>query len=113
MIGMEGFDTHPMIAGETREVVLSGDGPFQISDHCFVDKPKPPGPGFIPCSECVNRTVAAGVSFSISCSSKFWEGKEGSKIIEITDRLGEHLRVELGVLPYSDSTPHGLIARNG
>lgn len=105
MIAIERFDDRPVVAGDVREIMLSGDGPFAISPRCFVDKPAPPGPGFLPCPECRTKFVRAGEMAKINISPDLWIGKEGELIIDISNRLGETIELKILVQSVSDSTP--------
>ena len=87
MIDVVQFDPRPLRAGESRELVLSGDGPFQVMVSCFVDRPPPPG--FRPCAACGKTTVRALERFRITTDREMWRRKEGSVQIDIVDATGE------------------------
>ena len=105
MISIEQFDDSPVTAGDVREIMLVGDGPFTISPRCFVDKPKPPGPGFLSCPECVRQVVRAGEMARIQVSHDLWVGKEGEMIVDISNPFGESIELRVLVQSDSDSTP--------
>jgi len=69
MINVDVFDQSPMKPGEIRLMVLSGDGPFNVTNSCFVDNPPPAG--FRPCSACNSETVTAGSLHFISADAAF------------------------------------------
>lgn len=87
----------PISPGEVREYRLEGDGPFLVSSKCFVDKPRPPGPGFVDCPECQDSTVMTGGTFSISASPKMWGRASGQISVRIVDRKGEDESFNLSV----------------
>lgn len=77
----------PVSIGEIREFRLDGDGPFMVSSKCFVDKPSPPGPGFVNCPECQSTTVKKGDTFSVAASLEMWGRVTSGKItVRIMDR---------------------------
>ena len=110
MIHIDAFDDDPMQAGEVRNLVLRGDGPFKVSSRCFVDQPRPPGPGFLPCPQCMTRVVNAGEVATISTSRKLWSGKEGKIVIDVSNDLGELVQLEVMVRPDSKSAPTAMTA---
>lgn len=105
MISVKSFNNKPMVMGELRELVLEGDGPFTVSPRCFIDKPKPPGPGFLPCPECSNQVVSVGQVATITASPDLWTGKEGVISIDITNLHGESIKLNIVVQSDTDSTP--------
>ena len=105
MISVDTFDSGPVVAGDVRKLVLSGDGPFRIAPRCFIDKPKPPGPGFLPCPECSVQIVSAGELAEIAISSDLWSGKEGVLIIDISNQSGDSIKLSIEVQSDIDSTP--------
>ena len=74
MIVIEEFASGPIRGGESRILVLSGDGPFQVTVSCFVDDPPP---GFRPCAACGKSVVEALSQFRIHCDEKMWREKKG------------------------------------
>jgi hypothetical protein len=101
MIDILEFDTGPLTVGEKRRLVLDGDGPFSVSTSCFVEKPKPKG--FRPCPQCLTTIAQSRQPVMIAVSSSFWSGKAGNIQVQITDAVGEVLRLTLEVLPDVDS----------
>ncbi|AZZ98466.1 hypothetical protein [Pseudoalteromonas sp. R3] len=96
MINIDGYDETPMQTGETRKIVITGDGPFEIINSCFVDSPPPPG--FKPCSACRSAIIQSGEVYRISTDPKFWLKKEGYISIEVTDSLGNSKSIKILVL---------------
>jgi len=98
MIQVAQFDDRPMQLGEVRNLVLMGDGPFYVSPRCFVDTPRPPGPGFVPCPECETTVVNAGEIVTISSTQAIWEGRTGMVIVDVSNELGESIELRVNVL---------------
>lgn len=103
MIEILEFDRRPVQTGEMRRLVLGGDGPFELSDSCFVDEPRPPG--FRPCAECSTRRVDAYEPYDLIVSPTFWRGKQGYILLNIGNAIGESLELRIDVLPDVDSAP--------
>jgi len=97
------FERKPIVLGEQRQLVLTGDGPFMVTTSCFVDSPPPPG--FRPCAECSTSQVGIGESLTIEVSRQFWARKTGAINIEIKDSVGEVMKLRLAVITDSDTAP--------
>lgn len=98
MIEVAQFDRRPVRAGEFRSLMLLGDGPFTITSRCFVDQPRPPGPGFVPCPECESSRVNASELYRIQCSQAIWSSSEGRIELLISDSLGDTLTLRIEVI---------------
>ena len=107
MITIDLFDRRPMQPGDRREMILSGDGPFRITNSCFVDTPPPPG--FRPCSACNSVVILEGKSHFVAADRLFWTGKEGAIEIAIQDALGESLTIHMTVITVDKGAPHQMI----
>ena len=105
MIDIQNLDLSPMRTGDSKRFTILGDGPFFVSSRCFVDKPRPPGPGFIPCAECARQTVSNGGEVVINSSPDVWKGREGYLEIHIENSAGESRDFQIVMLSDSDSTP--------
>jgi hypothetical protein len=103
MINVDVFDRTPMFPGDRRELLLSGDGPFKVTNSCFVDTPPPAG--FRPCSACSSVVVQAGTPHYIVAEQSFWTGKEGEIEITIVDAVGDNLSIRMNVLPDNRNQP--------
>lgn len=108
MINVARFNRGPLSAGETRELVLTGDAPFIVSACCFVQNPPPPG--FRPCAECSTKTIVEHEVFSLEASFTFWQGKTGRIEITIKDFVGETLILQLQVLPNTSAAPTAMMS---
>jgi hypothetical protein len=106
MIQVIEFGEDPILPGQSRRLVLDGDGPFTVSTSCFVVNPPPPG--FRPCPQCSTTTVSAHQALRIEVSTQFRTGKSGKLGIEITDAIGETVTLELNVIPDTDASPTAL-----
>jgi hypothetical protein len=106
MIDIQNLDSSPMRTGDSKRFTIHGDGPFMVSSRCFVDKPRPPGPGFLPCPECARQTVLDGGEVVINSSQDVWTGRQGHLEIHIENLAGESRDIRIVMLPDSDSTPH-------
>jgi hypothetical protein len=96
MIKVVNFDDSPMDAQESRELLLTGNGPFRIKASCFVDNPPPPG--FRPCAACgKQRVIRAMEPFVVSPDAAFPPGSRGRFSIDIEDDVGEQLHLEIEV----------------
>jgi hypothetical protein len=95
MINVDEFESSPMLGGQARNVVLSGDGPFHVTVSCFVDRPPPAG--FRPCGACGAFTVQSGQPFQIHSDQALWRGKKGSIIVDIVDAVGATKRLKIAV----------------
>ena len=102
MINIDGFVDFPMQTGEHRELTITGDGPFIVTNSCFVDSPPPPG--FRPCAACGSISIQSGESYQFETDAKFWQGKEGTLSIEIVDSVGESKKIDIKVLADGNST---------
>ena len=91
------FPRHPMTVGESRQLAVQGDSPFQVSISCFVDEPPPPG--FRPCEQCRTHSLAAEATLDVYASPSFWRGRIGYFSIHIIDRLGDSTDLRIEVQP--------------
>ena len=105
MIELQNLDLSPMRTGDSKTFTIYGDGPFIVSSRCFVDKPRPPGPGFLPCPECEKHTVRSGGEVEINSSPDVWKGREGYLEIQIENSAGESRDFQIVMLSDSDSAP--------
>ena len=97
MIEIVDFDGASLVPGESRSLTLLGDGPFTLTNSCFVDNPSPPG--FRPCAACGTISLAAGEAFNLESDWNFWRGKTGKMVVEITDSVGTSKTIQIAVLP--------------
>lgn len=103
MIQVLGLDQQNLGLSESRVLELAGDGPFEIQMRCFVDKPSPPGPGFVPCPECAaSYVVNSNQPFDIKCNPSTWSDKEGHIEINIIDSKGETRQLKLQIRKHPD-----------
>lgn len=109
MIDIQNLDLSPMKIGDSKRFTIHGDGPFIVSSRCFVDKPRPPGPGFLPCPECVQETVRDGGEVVINSSPDVWKEREGYLEIHIENLAGESRDIQIMMLSDSDATPHIMV----
>lgn len=109
MINVAIFETGPIQTGKSRDLILSGDGPFQLTLSCFVESPPPPG--FRPCAACGDFTVNSFESFKINSDQTLWQGKEGSIVIDIVDAVGDTEQLKIKVLPDSRSSSSSAVAK--
>ena len=105
MINLVEFEKRPLIIGERRRLVLTGDEPFVVSTSCFVNNPPPPG--FRPCTECSTQVIFERQAFVIEATVEFWRNKQGRIDINIKDSVGEMLKLQLEVLPHADIASGG------
>ena len=104
MIDIENLDLSPMRTGDSKRFKINGDGPFFVSSRCFVDKPRPPGPGFLQCPECTKQTVIDGGEVVINSSPDVWSGREGHLEIHIENMAGESREIQILMLSDPDNT---------
>ncbi len=104
MINVSDDINAPMRVGQIKSFQIDGDGPFRVSSSCFIDKPSPPGPGFLPCAECATQVVRAGAKFDIELAENMWRGKEGHVEVEISNSMGELKIYQITVLRISISS---------
>jgi len=109
MIRIDVFDRRLMQPGDRRELILSGDGPFAVTNSCFVDTPPPPG--FRPCSACNSVVIAAGEPYFVVAEQRFWTGKRGTMELTIKDSVGESLTIRMAVRHDDDIEPERVVAR--
>lgn len=109
MIRIDVLDSRPMLPGDRRELVLSGDAPFTVTNSCFVDTPPPVG--FRPCSACNSVVVPAGKPHVIVADADFWTGKEGTLEVTIEDAVGESRTIRMDVVPDNSNKPQPMTAR--
>ena len=95
MIGFENLDNSILALGESRHFTLVGDGPFRLVRKCFVDHPRPPGPGFIDCDECAGEpvTVETHQEIRVSCSKETWDGVAGFLELDISSAKKENMSI--------------------
>jgi hypothetical protein len=103
MIQVVSFDSRPVVAGESRDLMLDGNGPFTVSTSCFVENPPPPG--FRSCPECLTQLIPANRYLTIAVSPTLWQDRRGRIEIQIVDAVGEQLTLRLGVITDTEATP--------
>ncbi len=90
--------------GEVRSFDL-GEGSALVSVACFIDRPRPPGPGFHPCPECSAAHISEQGMLEFECPDFALEKFAGR--IEIVVRLasGREKTLRFKIAPDTDSTP--------
>lgn len=102
MISDIGFNTGPILPGESRPIkVMSDSSPISLEIYCFVEPPIPAQ--LVPCNECGSYKINSGDVFNVTASSSVFMGAKGSLEIIVTDSSGDQKKFILDVLNRTDS----------
>jgi hypothetical protein len=91
------FDRNPIIAGETRSLVVYASAPIRIRISCFVFKPPPPD--YRPCDACGVLTVNSGEPAKIKADEATFAHEGGELHLHIIDADGEEKEIRRKVQP--------------
>jgi len=82
-----------------------GEGTTLVSVACFIDTPRPPGPGFHPCPECTTADISDQGVLEFKCPEFALDNFSGRVELVVRLRSGVEKTLNFEIAPDSDSTP--------